>query len=61
MNEELGEKFPKLMLQATQLPTGEWIIASPNKPLTEEEAKKVVNAYQAIQELIARTLGPERH
>jgi hypothetical protein len=58
MNNELGERFPKLTLQPTQLPTGEWIIASPSKPLTEDEAEKVVIAYQTIQELIAR--GSER-
>jgi len=55
-----GEKFPKLMLQATQLPTGEWTITSPSKPLTEEEAEKVVSAYQTIQELVARTSEPRR-
>ena len=60
MKNELGEKFPKLMLQATQLPTGEWTITSPSKPLTEEEAEKVVSAYQTIQELVARTSEPRR-
>jgi len=56
MSDELAEKFPKLMLQACQLATGEWIIASPHRPLTQVEAEKVVLAYQTIQELIAR--GP---
>jgi len=61
MKNALGEKFPKLMLQATQLPTGEWTITSPSKPLTEEEAeKKVVSAYQTIRELVARTSEPKR-
>lgn len=60
MKNALGEKFPKLMLQATQLPTGEWTITSPSKPLTEEEAEKVVSAYQTIQELVARTSEPKR-
>jgi|307.fasta_scaffold02161_6 hypothetical protein len=60
MKNALGEKFPKLMLQATQLPTGEWTITSPSKPLTEEEAEKVVSAYQTIQELVARTSEPRR-
>jgi hypothetical protein len=54
MQDEADEGFPKLTLQATQLPTGEWIIASLTKPLTEDEAVKVVMAYQTIQELIAR-------
>lgn len=54
MMDEFAENFPKLMLQACQLPAGEWIIASPNKPLTQVEAEKVVIAYQTIQELIAR-------
>jgi hypothetical protein len=54
----LGETFPKLILQATRLPTGEWIVASSSKPLTEEEAENVVKAYQTIQELIARTSEP---
>jgi len=57
MTDELRERFPKLTLQATQLPTGEWIVASPTKPLTEDEAEKVVMAYQTIQELVARGLG----
>jgi hypothetical protein len=60
MNNELGKDFPKLMLQATQLPTGEWIIASAAKPLSEEDAQKVVKAYQTIQELIARTSEPKQ-
>ena len=60
MKNALGEKFPKLMLQTTQLPTGEWTITSPSKPLTEEEAEKVVSAYQTIQELVARTSEPRR-
>jgi len=60
MKNALGEKFPKLMLRATQLPTGEWTITSPSKPLTEEEAEKVVSAYQTIQELVARTSEPRR-
>ena len=55
--DELRERFPKLTLQAAQLPTGEWIVASPTKPLTEDEAEKVVMAYQTIQELVARGLG----
>jgi hypothetical protein len=54
MVDELAEKFPKLNLQAAELPTGEWIIASPNRSLTQVEAEKVVLAYQTIQELIAQ-------
>ncbi len=54
MNNELDEHFPKLTLQATQLPTGEWIIASPSRPLNRDQAEKVVLAYQTLQELIAR-------
>jgi hypothetical protein len=61
MSHELAEKFPKLMLQASQLPTGEWIIASPTKPLTQDEAETVVVAYQTIQELVARGSGPVEH
>ncbi len=57
MNDELGDRFPKLMLQATQLPSGEWIIASLSKPLAQEEAEKVIAAYQTIQELVARGTG----
>jgi hypothetical protein len=51
MKDELAEQFPKLILQACELPTGEWIIARPNRPLTQVEAEKVVLAYQTIQEL----------
>jgi hypothetical protein len=40
MKDELPEGFPKLFLQACELPTGEWIIASPTKPLTQDEAEK---------------------
>ena len=54
MKDELAEKFPKLILQACELPTGESIIASPSRPLTQHEAEKVVFAYQTIQELVAR-------
>jgi hypothetical protein len=58
MNDEPGERFPKLVLQPAKLPTGEWIIASVSKPLTETEAAKVVMAYQTMQELIGRASGP---
>lgn len=58
MHDELSDKFPKIILQAKQLPTGEWIIASP-KPLTEDEAKKVIIAYQTIQELIGRGMSQD--
>jgi hypothetical protein len=54
MKDKLAERFPKLFLQACELPTGEWIIASRTKPLTQDEAEEVVLAYQAIQELVAR-------
>jgi hypothetical protein len=55
MKDELAEKFPKLTLQACQLPSGEWIVASlMSKPLTQDQAEKVVLAYQTLQELIAR-------
>jgi hypothetical protein len=60
MKDELAEKFPKLTLQACQLPSGEWIVASlMSKPLTQDEAEKVVLAYQPVQELIARGLAGE--
>jgi hypothetical protein len=61
MKDDIAERFPKLTLQATRLPSGEWIIASPTKPLTEDEAGKVVVAYQTIQELVARGSGPIGH
>jgi hypothetical protein len=57
MKDELTERFPKLFLQACELPTGEWIIASPTEPLTQDEAEKVVLAYQTFQELVARVGG----
>ena len=59
MQNELSDRFPKIGLEAQQLPTGEWIIAGPIKPLTEDEAKKVISAYQTIQELIGRGMTPE--
>jgi hypothetical protein len=58
MEDELDQRFPKLMLVACKHPTDEWIVASPTKPLTKDEAEKVVIAYQTIQELIARGSGP---
>jgi len=61
MQNETDEQFPKLSLQACQLPTGEWIIAGLTKPLTEDDAGKVVVAYQTIQELIARVSRPQGH
>jgi hypothetical protein len=59
MPDDLSGKFPKIALQAKQLPTGEWIIASATKPLTEDEAEKVISGYQTIQELIRRGISPE--
>ena len=59
MKDELVEQFPKLILMASELSTGEWIIASPTKPLTQDEAEKVVKAYQTLQELIARGFAGE--
>jgi hypothetical protein len=56
MKDELAERFPKLFLQACELPTSEWIIASSTKPLIQDEAEKVVLGYQAIQQL-CRTSG----
>jgi hypothetical protein len=45
-------------LRACELPAGEWIVASLSKPLTEDEANKVVMAYETIQELIGRGSVP---
>jgi hypothetical protein len=61
MQDDAGERFPKLTLQTCQLPTGEWIVASLGKPLTEDEAGKVVMAYQTVQELVARGSEPVGH
>jgi hypothetical protein len=61
MKDELADKFPKLILQECELQIGEWIIASPHRPLTQVEAEKVVLAYQTIQELVARGSGPVGH
>jgi hypothetical protein len=58
MHDELSDRFPNIALQAKQLPTGEWIIASSGKPLSEDEAKKVISAYETIQELIGRGMRP---
>jgi hypothetical protein len=57
MKDELAERFPKLFLHTCELPTGESIIASPTKPLTQDEAEKVALVYQAIQELVATSVG----
>jgi hypothetical protein len=54
MHDEVHDRFPNLALEAKQLPTGEWVVANPTKPLTEAEALKVINAYQTIQDLIER-------
>jgi hypothetical protein len=59
MHDELSDKFLKIALQAKQLSTGEWIIASATKPLTEDEAEKVISGYQTIQELIRRGISPD--
>jgi hypothetical protein len=48
---EMSNHFPKFKLQVCQLPNGEWVIACPSKPLTEEEAEQVVIAYAALVEL----------
>jgi hypothetical protein len=47
----MSNHFPKFKLQVCQLPNGEWVIACPSKPLTEEEAEQVVIAYAALVEL----------
>jgi hypothetical protein len=59
MQNEINDRFPKIDLEAKQLPTGEWIIAGLINPLTEDEAKKVISAYQTIQELIGRGMSPD--
>lgn len=59
MHDELSNRFPKIALEAKQLPTGEWVIASPAKGMSEDEAKKVIGAYQTIQELIGRGMMPD--
>jgi len=40
MKDELAKQFPKLTLHACELPTGEWIIASPNRPLTNPRPRR---------------------
>jgi hypothetical protein len=50
--------FSKLDLQVRQLADGEWVIASPNKPLSKEEAEQVVAVYMAEQQDIT-ALAPQ--
>jgi len=59
MHDELSEKFPNIALEAKQLPSGEWVIAGLAKCMVEPEAKKVVEAYQTIQELVRRGMMPD--
>lgn len=59
MQDELSAKFPNIALEAKLLLSGEWVIASPAKSMTEDEAKKVISAYQTIQELIGRGMMPD--
>jgi hypothetical protein len=51
--------FPRLNLEVYRLPDGEWIVASSGKPLTEDEAIKVLVTYQVVQQLMTRR-NPER-
>jgi hypothetical protein len=44
--------FPKLVLEEIQPPTGEWVIASREKPLTKQEAYAVIAAYSTFRELL---------
>jgi hypothetical protein len=53
MQDEIGGEISETN-PASMSTSGEWIVASLTKPLTEGEAEKVVVAYQTIQELIAR-------
>ncbi len=59
MHDDLSDRFPNIALEAKQLSTGEWVIASSVKSMTEDEAKKVISAYQTIQELIGRGMMPD--
>ena len=59
MHDELSDRFPNIALEAKQLATGEWVIASSAKSMTEDEAKRVISAYQTIQELIERGMMPD--
>jgi hypothetical protein len=52
-SKKLSLEFPQLELETLQLTDGEWVVASVTKPLTEEEARKILIAYRIVQELIA--------
>ena len=44
--------FPELELKEVQLPNGEWVVASPQKPLNKQEAYAVIVAYATLLELL---------
>jgi hypothetical protein len=54
-----GMDFPTLELAEMELADGEWCIVSadPAKPLTEEQAHKVVLGYLTIVLLVSRETG----
>ena len=50
---------PPLDLTAIQLPGGEWAVVSSDatRPLTEEQARKILCGYQAMFEVLAGNLN----
>jgi hypothetical protein len=54
LSQKPSRGLPRLNLEVYRLPDGEWIVASSGKPLTEDEAIKILVAYQVVQRLIAR-------
>ena len=58
-SKKLSREFPQLELETFKLPDGEWVVASAAKPLTEEEATKILIAYGIVQELMYRPAEPQ--
>ncbi len=60
MHEEQEVELPALDLTAIQLPDGQWAVVSSDttRPLTEEQARKILCGYQAIFEILAGNIHP---
>jgi hypothetical protein len=54
LSQKLSRGLPRLNLEVYRLPDGEWILASSGKPLTGDEAIKVLVTYQVVQQLMTR-------
>jgi len=54
LSQKPSRGLPRLDLEVYRLPDGEWIVVSSGKPLTGDEAIKILVTYQVVQQLMTR-------